>query len=311
MKRRRIHRCSGSTLSKPPEQRTSTTIVTGLSSCDPVRRTAGERSSSREEAGATGGFYELIDPHAHQRRDQGDSTAPPGRTATCSISASARRSAACRSKASRFKSDGTMIYGDELAPSGGSRRRRHLQVRPDSALSAAAVRSDAGSVAAGRRARIYGLRVAASGSTNWGQGAETGKGTWIGRQPGRRRTSSIDSGNVILRTAQVLQKFTGYYRPEDMDIDPIAAENARVPRLLGQHRPQAATPTAAWSRTAASTAKSCASSRTRRAPPCPRRRPERSRRSSASSPAARSGACMTTSPSSRTPAISSSSRTAA
>jgi hypothetical protein len=33
----------------------------------------------------------------------------------------------------------------------------------------------------------------------------------------------VDSnGNVILRTAQALQKFTGYYRPEDMDIDPIA-----------------------------------------------------------------------------------------
>ncbi len=31
--------------------------------------------------------------------------------------------------------------------------------------------------------------------------------------------------NIILRNAQLLQKFTGYYRPEDMDIDPIAAED--------------------------------------------------------------------------------------
>jgi hypothetical protein len=31
------------------------------------------------------------------------------------------------------------------------------------------------------------------------------------------------SGNTILRNAQALQKFTGYYRPEDMDVDPIAA----------------------------------------------------------------------------------------
>jgi secreted PhoX family phosphatase len=30
--------------------------------------------------------------------------------------------------------------------------------------------------------------------------------------------------NIILRNAQGLQKFTGYYRPEDMDIDPIAAQ---------------------------------------------------------------------------------------
>jgi hypothetical protein len=32
------------------------------------------------------------------------------------------------------------------------------------------------------------------------------------------------SGNILLRNAQKLQLFTGYYRPEDMDIDPIAAE---------------------------------------------------------------------------------------
>jgi hypothetical protein len=31
--------------------------------------------------------------------------------------------------------------------------------------------------------------------------------------------------NIILRNAQLLQKFTGYYRPEDIDIDPIAAED--------------------------------------------------------------------------------------
>jgi hypothetical protein len=33
------------------------------------------------------------------------------------------------------------------------------------------------------------------------------------------------AGNIILRTAQTLQRFTGYYRPEDMDIDPIAAQD--------------------------------------------------------------------------------------
>jgi secreted PhoX family phosphatase len=32
------------------------------------------------------------------------------------------------------------------------------------------------------------------------------------------------NNNIILRNAQTLQKFTGYYRPEDMDVDPIAAE---------------------------------------------------------------------------------------
>ena len=37
-------------------------IVTGLTSCDPVRRTAWGTILVREEAGATGGLYEIIDP---------------------------------------------------------------------------------------------------------------------------------------------------------------------------------------------------------------------------------------------------------
>jgi hypothetical protein len=33
------------------------------------------------------------------------------------------------------------------------------------------------------------------------------------------------NGNIILRNAQLNQRFTGYYRPEDMDVDPIALED--------------------------------------------------------------------------------------
>jgi secreted PhoX family phosphatase len=71
---------------------------------------------------------------------------------------------------------------------------------------------------------VFGLRVAAQGSSNWGQGAETGNGAWVAvnvAAPG-----VVDANmNIILRNAQALQRFTGYYRPEDMDIDPIALEN--------------------------------------------------------------------------------------
>ena len=71
---------------------------------------------------------------------------------------------------------------------------------------------------------VYGLRVAAQGSTNWGQGAETGKGAWVEVNLNAPNVQDA-SGNIILRTAQNLERFTGYYRPEDMDIDPIAAED--------------------------------------------------------------------------------------
>jgi secreted PhoX family phosphatase len=71
---------------------------------------------------------------------------------------------------------------------------------------------------------IYGLRVAAAGSSNWGQGAETGKGRW---EPVNLATAGVvdADGDILLRTAQAAQRFTGFYRPEDMDIDPIAAEH--------------------------------------------------------------------------------------
>src|SRR5262245_29115741 len=48
-------------LTKPPSTN-ATTIVRGLTSCDPVRRTPWGTIIVAEEAGATGGFYELIDP---------------------------------------------------------------------------------------------------------------------------------------------------------------------------------------------------------------------------------------------------------
>src|SRR5262249_59372477 len=68
---------------------------------------------------------------------------------------------------------------------------------------------------------VFGLRVAASGSANWGQGAEMGKGAWTAVN--LAGANVVDgAGNIILRNAQLLQRFTGFYRPEDMDIDPIA-----------------------------------------------------------------------------------------
>ena len=117
-----------------------------------------------------------------------------------------------------------MIYGDELAPSGGNAGGgiyKFVPAIPFQGGGPITVPAQSPLVSG----TIYGLRVAASGSTNWGQGAETGNGAWVAVEPGRRRTSWTPTNNIILRNAQALQRFTGYYRPEDMDIDPIAAEN--------------------------------------------------------------------------------------
>jgi secreted PhoX family phosphatase len=119
-----------------------------------------------------------------------------------------------------IKPDGTMIYGDELAPSGGNAGGALYKVVPavpyqgNGQVTVPAMSP----LASGT---VYGLRVAASGSSNWGQGAEVGKGTWTLVNLGGAGVVDAN-GNIILRTAQGLQRFTGYYRPEDMDIDPIA-----------------------------------------------------------------------------------------
>jgi len=208
-------------LSRPPSSNT-TTIVTGLTSCDPVRRTPWGTIIVAEEAGATGGFYELIDPVNITTaidvtdRDLGTNTSPMHLVKRQAVGSLSFESFAIRE-------DGTMIYGDELAPSGGNAGGGIYKFVPSIPFQGNGPITVPGQSPLGA-GKVYGLRVAASGSSNWGQGAETGNGAWV--EVNLAGAGVVDAkGNIILRTAQTLQKFTGYYRPEDMDIDPIAAED--------------------------------------------------------------------------------------
>jgi hypothetical protein len=207
-------------LSKPPSSN-ATTIVTGLVSCDPVRRTPWGTIVVAEEAGATGGLYEIFDPVQITtpinvtNRSTGANSDPLHLVKRQAVGSLSFESFA-------IKHDGTMIYGDELAPSGGNAGGALYKFVPSIPFAGGGpITVPAQSpFAAGT---IYGLRVAAAGSSNWGQGAEIGKGSWV--QVNLAGLNVVDPvGNIILRNAQLLQKFTGYYRPEDMDLDPIAAE---------------------------------------------------------------------------------------
>src|SRR5262249_30096174 len=110
-----------------------------------------------------------------------------------------------------IQADGTMIFGDELAPSGGNAGGGIYKFVPAVPFQGGAPIQVPGQspFASGT---LYGLRVAASGSSNWGQGAETGRGAWVAVNLAGAGVMD-GSGNVILRTAQLAQKFTGYYRP--------------------------------------------------------------------------------------------------
>src|SRR5215475_10786649 len=105
-------------LSKPAGSN-ATTIVKGLTSCDPVRRTPWGTIIVAEEAGLTGGLYELFDPVNINsvinvsNRDAGTTSDPLHLVKRKAVGSLSFESFA-------IKQDGTMIFGDELAPSGGN-----------------------------------------------------------------------------------------------------------------------------------------------------------------------------------------------
>jgi len=203
----------------------ATTIVTGLTSCDPVRRTPWGTILVGEEAGNTGGLYEIINPLSINTainvtdRAKGTTSDPLHLVKRQAVGSLSFESLA-------IQEDGTTIYGDELAPSGGTAGGGIYKFVPAIPfIGGGPITVPAQSPLAS--GTVYGLRVAASKSANWGQGAETGAGSWILVNLAGLNVVDIN-GNIILRTAQALQRFTGYYRPEDMDIDPIAAESGQL-----------------------------------------------------------------------------------
>jgi hypothetical protein len=208
-------------LSKPAGSN-ATTIVIGLSSCDPVRRTPWGTIIVAEEAGLTGGLYELFDPVNINspinvlNRDSGMTSDPLHLVKRKAVGSLSFESFA-------IKHDGTMIYGDELAPGQGNAGGGIYKFVPSIPYQGNGPITVPGlsPLASGT---AYGLRVAAQGSSNWGQGAETGNGAWVLVNTGAQGVVDAN-GNILMRNAQALQKFTGYYRPEDMDIDPIALED--------------------------------------------------------------------------------------
>ena len=207
-------------LSKPADSN-ATTIVTGLVSCDPVRRTPWGTIIVAEEAGATGGLYEIFDP-VHITTPINVSDRAAGTTSDPLHMVKRKAVGSLSFESFAIQSDGTMIYGDELAPSGGIAGGGIYKFVPAVPFQGGGPVTIPGMspLASGT---IFGLRVAAAGSSNWGQGAEIGKGSWT--LVNQAAAGVVDAnGNVILRNAQALQRFTGFYRPEDMDIDPIAAE---------------------------------------------------------------------------------------
>jgi secreted PhoX family phosphatase len=205
-------------LSLPPASNAST-VLTGLSSCDPIRRTPWGTIVAGEES-TTGGFYEIISPLtvnsvAVTNRATGATSDP-----THVVKRKAVGQLAFEGQA--ILPNGTMFFGDELRPGGGNPGGGIYKFVPTHPWSGGAPITmptqspfDSG--------QLYGLVVGSAGDN--GQGTEIGQGQWVAINP----LQFIDgNGNIPLRSYQALLHFTGYYRPEDMDLDPIAFENGEV-----------------------------------------------------------------------------------
>jgi hypothetical protein len=202
------------------------TIVKGLSACDPIRRTPWGTLVVAEEAGATGGLYEILDP-------LGISAANPvvvlnraAGTTTDPARVVKRKAVGSLSwEGNAILPNGTMYFGDELRPTNGALGGAIYKFVPTTPFNPANGHiTDLGQspFVAGS---LYGLRVGTP--TDFGQGTEIGRGSWISINA---PAFTDANGNVILRNAQTALKFTGYYRPEDMERDPIAAA-AGITRL--------------------------------------------------------------------------------
>jgi uncharacterized protein DUF839 len=186
-------------------------MVFGMTSCDPAHRTDWGTIVVGEEAGTAGRMWEILDPlnvnGVTVDRAAGTSSDPAhvvARTALGRLSF----------EGIVLLPDGTTYYGDELRPSNGKPGGgiyKFVPATPRAAGAGPLASLDQSPLAAGS---VYVLRLGLrSGGTDYGQGTNTGAGKWAGPIP-----TTTDLASAALAAGG----YTGYYRPEDMDLDPIA-----------------------------------------------------------------------------------------
>jgi hypothetical protein len=199
------------------------TIVTGTNSCDPVHRTPWGSILFGEEngGGPSGGrMYELINPlnttGVSLNRDTGVFSGGTGAENLTPRPALGRLSF----EGLAIYPSGVTYYGDENRPSNGTPGGAYFKfvpTTPRAANSSPITSLDQSPLVGGS---IYGLRVGLrSGGTDYGQGTQYGFGSWIAVPAGT---------DVDLRAQAATLKLTGYYRPEDLDIDQAAASAGNV-----------------------------------------------------------------------------------
>jgi hypothetical protein len=189
------------------------TIIKGLSACDPIHRTPWGSLIVDEEAGSTGGFYEILDPLALSGANPVIILSRAAGTTSDPQHVVKRKAIGSLSfEGIVITEDGTTYVGDENRPSQGRAGGGLFKFVPQSPYDptmGVITDPEQSPLASGT---IYGMRLGTmSNNTDYGQGSETGKGIWIMIDPAR---FTDGGGNILLREAQLALGLTGYYRPK-------------------------------------------------------------------------------------------------
>ena len=200
------------------------TILTGTTSCDPVRRTPWGTILVGEEA-TDGWVIEIINPlqTTGVTFSRATGTASGGTGAANVIGRTALGHLAFEGIA--LYPTGVMYYGDENRPLNGTPGGAFFKFIPTTLWNGGApITSLSQSPLVG--GKVYGLRLGKrSNNTDYGQASETGLGTWI---------EVVNANNAGLRAVAATLKLTGYYRPEDLDLDGAALAEGNV-RFCGNN----------------------------------------------------------------------------
>jgi secreted PhoX family phosphatase len=195
----------------------ATTILTGVTSCDPLHVTPWGTVVFGEEA-SDGHMWEMVQPEsitgATVNRITGASSDPRivRRDALGSIAF----------EGVTFLPSGVGYYGDELAPSAGTPGGAYHKFVPAHPRTGTAAITDLADSPLTSGA-VYTLRVGQGSNT--GQGMAQGDGTWVPLAPGAAGS---------LRPADRAALATGYYRPEDLNLDEKALAAGQV-RFCGNN----------------------------------------------------------------------------
>jgi hypothetical protein len=196
-------------------------ILRGTIACDGIRRTPWQTILATEEA-SDGGAYEIINPlnvtnHTIEDRALGTIIDENGAPSTSSI---VKRTALPKMawEGIGITSEGVVYAGDELRPgtpanADGGAMFKFVPANPRTARGPIGSLSESPLTAG----NVYALQVSCqSTSQQFGQGCEIGNGAWISVSAANARADANTAGA------------TGYYRPEDLELDPeFAGPGAR------------------------------------------------------------------------------------